>query len=61
MTRTTIDCREFGGDCTITISADSKEELLGAAMEHAIKTHGEEDTAEFRQALLGAMKEEVRA
>jgi predicted small metal-binding protein len=57
MARQSIDCRDFGGNCTVMISADTKEELLAAAMEHAVKTHGEHDTPEYRQQVLGAMKE----
>jgi len=57
MTRETIDCRKFGGDCTVAITADSKDELLTAAMEHAVKAHGHEDTPEFRGQLVAAMKQ----
>ena len=57
MPRQTIDCREFGGDCTVVISADTKDELLDVAIEHAVKKHGEPDTPEFRQQLVSAMKE----
>jgi predicted small metal-binding protein len=57
MTRETIDCRKFGGDCTVAISADTKDELLKAAMEHAVKEHGHQDTAEFRGQLVGAMEQ----
>lgn len=59
MSRHYIDCREVPSDakCTLALSADTKEELLEAAVQHAVKVHGHEDTADFREQLLGAMKE----
>jgi hypothetical protein len=34
-----IDCREFPSvvDCTVAVSADSEEELLEAAVQHAVQ------------------------
>jgi predicted small metal-binding protein len=43
--------------CTLALSADTKEELLEAAVQHAVKVHGHDDTADFREQLMGAMKE----
>lgn len=59
MPRYYIDCRDVPSDakCTVALSADTKEELLEAAVQHAIKVHGHEDTAAFRGQLLSAMKE----
>lgn len=59
MSRHYIDCRDVPSDtkCTLAISADTKEELLEAAVQHAVKVHGHEDTADFREQLLGAMRE----
>lgn len=50
MTRKFIDCREFPSDtnCTVAISADSEEELLRIAVEHACSVHGHTDTQELR-------------
>ncbi|MBI5016797.1 MAG: DUF1059 domain-containing protein [Deltaproteobacteria bacterium] len=49
MDRKYIDCREFPeGHCSVSLSADSEEELMGAAIEHAVKTHGYPDTPETR-------------
>lgn len=50
MARKYIDCREFPSEmkCTVAISADSDEELVEAAVQHAIAVHGEHDTAAFR-------------
>jgi len=54
-----IDCREFPSEmnCTITISADSEEELLEAAVQHAVAVHGHDDSPEFRKQLRGIFKE----
>lgn len=59
MSRHYIDCRDVPSDakCTVALSADTTEELLEAAIQHAVKVHGHEDTASFRQQLLEAMKE----
>lgn len=51
MGRKFIDCREFPSEtkCTIAISADNADELVNAAVQHAIAVHGEHDTPAFRQ------------
>jgi predicted small metal-binding protein len=53
MARTYIDCREFPSDshCTVAIAADSEQELLEAAVQHAVAVHGHTDTPELRQQL----------
>lgn len=51
MERYCIDCRDYkGGDvkCSLAISADTKEELLEAAVQHATTVHGYKDTPELR-------------
>lgn len=50
MGRRYIDCREFPSEmkCTVAISADSEEELVNAAVLHAVSVHGEHDTPDFR-------------
>jgi predicted small metal-binding protein len=55
-----MDCRDFPGDvkCSVAISADSKEELLEVAIQHAEKVHGYEDTPEVREALTKGFKVE---
>ena len=54
-----IDCREFPSEmnCTIAISADSEEELLEAAVQHAVAVHGHNDSREFRIQLREIFKE----
>lgn len=59
MTRKFIDCREFPSDmhCSVAISADSEEELLSIAVEHAVSVHHHQDTLELRQQLRQLFKD----
>ncbi|HYC41692.1 MAG TPA: DUF1059 domain-containing protein [Noviherbaspirillum sp.] len=59
MTRKYIDCREFPSDmnCTVALSADSDQELLEAAVQHAVAVHHHEDTPELRQQIKQMFKE----
>ena len=58
MTRYSIDCREMPSDsnCTVSISADSKKELLDAAAQHAQAVHGHKDSPELREQMCGMIK-----
>jgi predicted small metal-binding protein len=51
MTRLSVDCRNYPSEknCTVAISADTKKELLDAAVQHAIAVHGHKDSPELRQ------------
>jgi predicted small metal-binding protein len=51
MARMMIDCREYPSEmnCTIAISADSKQELINAAVQHAVAVHGHADSPELRE------------
>jgi predicted small metal-binding protein len=53
MARKYIDCREYPSEmkCTLALSADSDDELLEAAVQHAVSVHGHDDSAEFRKQL----------
>lgn len=59
MTRKYIDCREFPSEmhCSLAISADTDQELIEAAVQHAVAVHGEHDTPEFRKEITGAIRE----
>jgi predicted small metal-binding protein len=59
MTRKYIDCREFPSEsgCSVAICADTEDELLEAAVQHATAVHQHEDTPEFRQQLRQLFKE----
>jgi predicted small metal-binding protein len=54
-----VDCREIPSEsgCTVAISADSEDELLEAAVQHAVAVHQHDDTAELREGIRGAMRE----
>lgn len=62
MTRKVIDCRDFPSEtnCTLTISG-REFEVLQAAAEHAVTTHGHADGAELREQLHAMMKDEAPA
>ena len=53
MARKYIDCREYPSEmnCTLALTADSEDELLEAAVQHAVSVHGHEDSAAFREQL----------
>lgn len=53
MTRKYVDCREMPSEslCTIAISGDDEEELLDAALQHAIRAHGHRDCEQTRTLL----------
>jgi predicted small metal-binding protein len=59
MTRKFIDCREFPSDthCSVAISADSDDELLQVAVEHAVSVHHHQDSPELRQQLRQLFKD----
>jgi predicted small metal-binding protein len=59
MARKFIDCREFPSEsnCTVAISADTESELLDIAVQHAVATHGHQDTPQFRAQLKEAIRE----
>ncbi len=59
MTRKFIDCREFPSDtqCSVAISADSDDELMQVAVEHAVSVHHHQDTPELRQQLRQLFRE----
>ncbi len=60
MARYRIDCRDYPADgtgCTVALSADSKQELVEAVIQHGTHVHGYADTPEFRQQLIEGCKE----
>jgi predicted small metal-binding protein len=62
MARKYIDCRDYPSEmnCTVAMAADNDEELLEAAVQHAVAIHGHTDTPELRNQLRALFKEEVR-
>lgn len=53
MARKYIDCREFPSEmnCSIAISADTEDELIEAAAQHAVAVHKHTDSPELREQL----------
>jgi predicted small metal-binding protein len=51
MARYYIDCRKQPSEmnCTVALAADSQDELVEAAVQHAVAVHGHADTPELRQ------------
>ena len=62
MSRKVADCRDFPSEtnCTLTI-AGTESEVLQAAAEHAVSTHGHVDGTELRKQIRAMMKDEVPA
>ena len=59
MARKYIDCREFPSEtgCSVAISADGEDELIEAAVQHAVAVHSEKDTPELRSEIRKAIHE----
>ena len=57
--RKSVDCRDYPSEkgCTLKISG-TEEEVLDAAVAHAVAYHGHENTPEFREELRGMLKDE---
>ena len=62
MGRKVADCRDFPSEtgCTLTISG-TQSEVLQAAAEHAVSTHGHTDGPQLRKDILAMLKDEVEA
>jgi predicted small metal-binding protein len=43
-------------NCTVALCADSEEELLEAAVQHAVSVHKHKDSPDFRKQLRGLFK-----
>jgi len=58
MSRKYIDCREYPSEsnCSVAISADSEDELIEAAAQHAVQVHGHQDGEELRGMLRQGVK-----
>lgn len=60
MARMFIDCRDYPSEmnCTVAISADSKTELIDAAVQHAVAVHRHQDSPELRDQISKLIKAE---
>jgi hypothetical protein len=58
MSRKMVDCRKVPSDinCTLAI-AGTEDEVLDAAVAHAVSKHGHEDTPELRQLIASGMED----
>ncbi len=59
-----IDCRDYPSDskCSVSIAADTENELLEAAVQHAVSVHKHNDSPELRRMLKSAVHDgELRA
>lgn len=57
-----IDCREYPSamNCSMLLAADTDDELLDAAVQHAVAIHGHRDSPELRAQLRTLFKTEGR-
>ncbi len=58
MARKMVDCRKVPSEinCTLTI-AGTEDEVLDAAVAHAVSKHGDQDTPELRQMIVSGMED----
>jgi len=56
-----IDCREYPSEtnCSISIAADTKKELIDTAVQHAVAVHGHKDSPELREQISKMIKAQV--
>lgn len=54
-----VDCRQVPSisGCTVAISAERDDEVVEAAVQHAVSVHKERDTPELRAAIRSSLKE----
>ncbi|RRO19225.1 DUF1059 domain-containing protein [Saccharopolyspora rhizosphaerae] len=60
MTRKVADCRRTPSEsgCSLTIAGE-EDEVVRAAVEHAVSTHGHSDTPELREQIRAVLEDEV--
>ena len=58
MARMFVDCRDYPSEtnCTVAIPADTKNELVEAAVQHAVAVHGHHDSPQLRDQLAKMIK-----
>jgi predicted small metal-binding protein len=58
--RKSIDCRDYPSEknCSLKISG-TEQEVLDAAMQHAVSAHGHKETAELREQIKSMLKNEA--
>src|SRR3974390_1552895 len=60
MARMFIDCRKYPSEknCTVSIAADTRQELIEAAVQHAVAVHGHTDGPQLREMIGQAIQQE---
>ena len=58
--RKSIDCRDYPSEknCSLKISG-TEEEVLDAAVQHAVLAHGHEETPELREQIKSMLKDDA--
>ncbi|MGC2354324.1 MAG: DUF1059 domain-containing protein [Candidatus Udaeobacter sp.] len=58
--RKSIDCRDYPSDknCSLKISG-TEQEVLDAAVQHAVSSHGHENTPELREQIKSILKDDA--
>ena len=58
--RKSIDCRDYPSEknCSLKMSG-SEEEVLDAAVRHAVSAHGHENTPELREQIKSMLKDDA--
>jgi predicted small metal-binding protein len=58
--RKSIDCRDYPSEknCSLKISG-TEQEVLDAAVQHAVSAHGHEETPELREQIKSMLKVEA--
>ena len=60
MPRMFSDCRKYPSEkyCTVSIAADTRQELMEAAVQHAVAVHGHTDGPQLREMIGQAIQQE---
>jgi len=58
--RKSIDCRDYPSEknCSLRISG-TEEEVLDAAVQHAVSAHGHQETPELREQIKSILKDDA--
>ena len=59
--RKSIDCRDYPSEknCSLKISG-TEEEVLDAAVQHAVSAHGHQNAPELREQIKSMLKDDAR-
>jgi predicted small metal-binding protein len=56
MARKVFDCRDWPGDCTLTISGD-EDDVVEAQALHVVHVHGQQDDGRLRDLIRRSLKD----